>query len=305
MKKAARKKKESFFESTSTKHGYGEKVEEQIAEVVVPQEEKKMKGTFFGRFSSKRFQIGAFLLLSFIIVAVLVGYNWLQNGKQTVGTDGKLNSAAVKALIDEVADKMELPQNETPTIATVTDVTKLADQPFFRNAKNGDKVMIYGSTKEAILYRPSNHKIIAVAPINATANPTGTPVAQATNVTGTPTVSVTPSVSVTPTPTKEAEKLKVVVLNSTKTAGLAKKAADMLDKEKFNVLSTSNAQGEYKTTSVSSVSKDKKVTDSDLKSIAATFSKVKANVSSLPSGEAAPAGADVVVIVGSDFSDSY
>ncbi len=284
MKKAARKKKESFFE----------KVEEQIAEVI-PHEEKKMKGSMLRNFTKRRYQVGGFLLFSFLIVVILVGYNWLQNGKQAVGADGKLNSEAVKALVDEVGDKMEIPQNETPTIATVTDVTKLSDQPFFRNAKNGDKVMIFGSTKEAILYRPSIHKIIAVAPINGTINPSVTP-AQATT---------SGTLSVTPSPTEAATKLKVAVLNSTKTGGLAKKASDLLDKEKYDVLSTSNAQGEYKTTTVSSISKDKKITDSDLRSVAATFSKVKASVSSLPSGEAAPAGADVVIIVGSDFASSY
>lgn len=299
MKKAARKKKESFFESASTKHERSGKVEEQVVEVVAPQEEKKMKGSFFSRFSSRRYQVGAFLLLSIAIISILVGYNWIQNGKQAVGTDGKLNSAAVKALIDEVGDKMELPQNETPTIATVTDVTKLADQPFFRNAKNGDKVMIFGSTKEAILYRPSIHKIIAVAPINATANPTGTPAPQATNVTG------TPAVSLTPTPTTEVEKIKVAVLNSTKTAGLAKKAGDLLSKDKFEVVTTSNAQGEYQTTSISTVNKDKKIADSDIKGIVSTYSKIKPTVSSLPSGEAAPAGVDVVIVVGTDFSNSY
>lgn len=286
MKKAARRKKESFFE----------KVEE--VAVIAP-EKRKMQHPLRRILTKRSYQIGAFLFFAFLVVAVLVGYNWLQNGKSAVGSDGKLNSAAVKALIDEVGDKMELPQNETPTIATVTDVTKLADQPFFRNAKNGDKVMIFGSTKEAILYRPSIHKIIAVAPINATASPTVTPAPQATNVSGTPTVSLTP------TPTKEAEKLKVVVLNSTKTAGLAKKAADLLDKTKYEVLTTSNAQGEYKITSISSVNKDKKIADSDLKGAASTFSKIKPTVSALPTGEAAPAGVDVVIIVGSDFSTSY
>lgn len=289
MKKAARRKKESFFE----------KVEEEVVAVIAQEEKKQMTHSLKSLFRRRLFQVGAFLLFAFLLVVVLVAYNWLQNNKQTVGVDGKLNSAAVKALIDEVGEKIELPQNETPTIATVTDVTKLADQPFFRNAKNGDKVMIFGSTKEAILYRPSIHKIISVAPINATVNSTVTPAPQAANVTGTPTVSLTP------TPTKEAEKLKVVVLNSTKTAGLAKKAADLLDKTKYEVLSTSNAQGEYQTTSVSLVNKDKKVTDSTLKGIASIYSKIKPAVSSLPTDEAAPAGADVVIIVGADFSNNY
>lgn len=289
MKKAARRKKESFFE----------KAEEEIVTVIAPEEKKNMSHPLKRVFAKRSYQVGAFLLFAFLLVVLLVAYNWLQNGKQVVGTDGKLNTAAVKALIDEVGDKMELPQNETPTIATVTDVTKLADQPFFRNAKNGDKVMIFGSTKEAILYRPSIHKIIAVAPINGTVNPSVTPAPQVTNITGTPTTTFTP------TPTKEAEKIRVAVFNSTKTAGLAKKAGDLLDKEKYDVVATSNAQGEYQTTSISVVNKEKKVPDSDLKTIVSTFSKIKATSSSLPTNEAAPAGADVVIIVGSDFASGY
>jgi hypothetical protein len=69
-------------------------------------------------------------------------------------------------LLDKVGKLTVLPAGETPTIATVTDISKLKDQAFFVNAVNGDKVLIYTQAKKAFLYRPSTNKIINIAPVN-------------------------------------------------------------------------------------------------------------------------------------------
>jgi hypothetical protein len=60
---------------------------------------------------------------------------------------------------------MTLP-TEKPTIATVENTKKLTSQAFFKNARNGDKVLMYTQTKKAILYRPSEDKVIEVAYLN-------------------------------------------------------------------------------------------------------------------------------------------
>jgi hypothetical protein len=60
---------------------------------------------------------------------------------------------------------IDLPQNETPTIATISDKSGLTNQDFFSTAANGDKILIYAGYKMAILYRPSVNKIIKVAPL--------------------------------------------------------------------------------------------------------------------------------------------
>lgn len=70
-----------------------------------------------------------------------------------------------QALVSKVGGLMQLPADETPTVATVSDANKLKDQTFFKDAKNGDKLLAYTKAMEAILYRPSINKIIAVAPI--------------------------------------------------------------------------------------------------------------------------------------------
>jgi type II secretory pathway pseudopilin PulG len=69
-------------------------------------------------------------------------------------------------LIKKVGELVALPNDEQPTIATVSDPAKLADQPFFARTKVGDKVLIYQKAGKAILYRPAEHKIIELAPLN-------------------------------------------------------------------------------------------------------------------------------------------
>ena len=69
-------------------------------------------------------------------------------------------------LLASVSKLIVLPEGEAPTIATVTDPERLKDQPFFANAKTGDKVLIYTNARKAILYSPDQNKIVEVAPIN-------------------------------------------------------------------------------------------------------------------------------------------
>ena len=73
------------------------------------------------------------------------------------------NISAIKKIVGEF---INLPNNEEPTLATVTDVSKMKGQKFFAKAQNGDKVLMYTRNKEAILYRPSANKIIEVSKVS-------------------------------------------------------------------------------------------------------------------------------------------
>ena len=70
------------------------------------------------------------------------------------------------SILEEIALVYAIPENETPTIATVQDITKLADQPFFEGAENGDILVVFDSSSQAILYRPSSKQLVKVGPIS-------------------------------------------------------------------------------------------------------------------------------------------
>jgi len=92
-----------------------------------------------------------------------------------------------EGLIERVGRLVVLPEEERPTIATVSDVEQIKDQPFFANAKNGDKVLIYTNARKAILYDPVNDKIVEIAPLNiGTPEPPGTETSPEEGPEGTP-----------------------------------------------------------------------------------------------------------------------
>jgi hypothetical protein len=78
-----------------------------------------------------------------------------------------------KSVVEKVGKLMILPSDEQPTLATVSDPSKLKNQPFFANAEIGDRVLIYSNAKKAILYSEKDNKIKEIAPLNTENNPTG------------------------------------------------------------------------------------------------------------------------------------
>ncbi len=114
---------------------------------------------------------------------VLVGFAVLSSGTAVYFYNGysglkqdpnKVAQEEINKLIAQVSKLIVLPEGEVPTIATVSDPEKLRDQAFFLKAKAGDKVLIYTTSKKAILYSPELNKIVEVAPINIGASATQT-----------------------------------------------------------------------------------------------------------------------------------
>lgn len=114
-------------------------------------------------------------IVAAVAIFFFVRYNQASNTLKQLEEGRKASPTEVKTLIEKIGKLALLPKDEDPTIASVTDPAKLADQPFFINAKEGDKVLIYTVSRRAILYRPSENKIIEIAPLNINDNVDSSP----------------------------------------------------------------------------------------------------------------------------------
>jgi hypothetical protein len=79
------------------------------------------------------------------------------------------------AILERVGKLIVLPSDETPQMATIKDAASAkVEQPFLKDAENGDVLIVYSDTGEAILYRPSTEKLIAVGPVTDDSSEEGT-----------------------------------------------------------------------------------------------------------------------------------
>jgi uncharacterized protein YneF (UPF0154 family) len=219
------------------------------------------------------------LILIIVVIVLVIGavaglfFIMDYQKKQTLAKNPKLaKEADTKELVEKVGKLIKLP-NETPSIATVSDISKLQNQTLFQNAQNGDKVLIFNQAKRAIVYRPSENVIVEIG--NVVVAPESTP-------SGSP---------------EEAKKVSVVLLNATPTAGYAKKVGNDLVSENPNieVAGTSNANGVY-TKNTIYVIKPSRAADDLAKSIATSIDGEVGKT--LPSDEDKPANADILIILG-------
>lgn len=212
---------------------------------------------------------GVALLVLIVGIYVFLQY---QRDQQLLKNPNLAAQVEAQTLVAKVGRLMDLPEGEQPTIATVSDVTKLQDQSFFRKAKNGDKVLIYTKAQKAILYDPKEDKIVEVTVLALE-------------------------------PTVEApQPVTVALYNGTLTTGLATSVEKQLTEQKdyVTVVAKANAaRADYKETIVVDLSADKAGLSGKNAAAANDIAKtLGGKVDSLPQGETKPSGADILVILG-------
>ncbi len=220
------------------------------------------------------FVLGVLLLLTISVA----GYFYYQFRNSVEVADAK----EIEDLAKEIGAVMMLPENETPTLATVTDKNKLSEQPFFQKSENGDKVLIYSNTGRAILYRPSTKKIVDVTTVNINTPPAEQPVV------ATPEPAVEESApSIT----------RVAFFNGSKTVGitnLKEKQLTTAFKDIAVVSKDAAKKNDYTQTIVVDV------TGKSLELSQQIAENLGGIVAGIPNGEVAPADADILVIVGQE-----
>lgn len=108
-------------------------------------------------------------VISAVVVLVILAGGFTLLGRYTVYMQHPELSSQEKAntILTKVSQLIQLPQNETPSMAVITDASAAkAQQPFVANAVNNDVLIVYPNAGLAILYRPTANKLIAVGPVN-------------------------------------------------------------------------------------------------------------------------------------------
>lgn len=121
------------------------------------------------RRASRRIPRFVILLLGAIILLIAIGL-FASFASRASNDPAHMSQSAIDALVAHVGTLVLLPQGEEPTIATVTDLDALKGQAFFANATLGDKVLMYPKAQEAVLYDPSQGKVIQIAPLTVTSS---------------------------------------------------------------------------------------------------------------------------------------
>lgn len=211
------------------------------------------------------------IIIGVIVVVVVIvlgggGYYFYSQKPQSI--KGAAAQEEVKKMVAEVGKLIELPTGEDPTVATVTDITKLKDQLFFQKAKNGDKVLIYTNAKKAILYNPTSKKILDVAPFNMGSS------------------------------SAQVAQPKISIKNGTDTIGLTAKIEPQIKGSfpQINIVNKDNAvKNNYDKTIVVLLNDSFKDTATGLVNILKGSS-----VGDLPTGETKPKDTDILIILGKD-----
>lgn len=193
-----------------------------------------------------------------LVLAAISGYFYVQYQNLKKNPE-QITKAENEALVEEVGKIYALPKDETPTIATVIDKEKLKDQPFFANAQNGDKILIYTKSKKAIIYRPKEKVIVNAGPIAL----------------------------------DQKSLTQVALLNAGGDMGAVEKKISEKFGDSIAILSKTDAKNRNSVKKITVVDVNGQNADA-VKQIA---SELGGDVGSLPSGETAPEGSAIVVFV--------
>lgn len=101
-------------------------------------------------------------IISVVIIIVLIGVIVFMVFDKNKTKDNTTKEAME---IKEKVEKLMYLPNETPTITTVENSDELKKQDFFKDVKNGDKVLIFIENTKVVIYRPSENRIVNVGPI--------------------------------------------------------------------------------------------------------------------------------------------
>lgn len=145
----------------------------------VPGEMSNIKGKYNNISSLKSFKTLVFrggnknrLILGVLILIIIVfSVNFVKTQRELAQLrtpEGQQTAAQreIEEVVRRIQKHILVPEGELPVMATVVDAEELIrEQPFYRGAQDGDKVLLYLEIQRAIIYSPERDIIVNVGPL--------------------------------------------------------------------------------------------------------------------------------------------
>ncbi len=112
------------------------------------------------------FQTNALVALLAVVV-VAGGSAYLVAQKQQNASRAQDSRTQVRQLMAAVGTLIALP-SEDPRVTVVTDTEELRKQSYFADVTEGDQVLVFDASRKAIIYNPTEHRIVKVMDLQAT-----------------------------------------------------------------------------------------------------------------------------------------
>lgn len=131
-----------------------------------------------------------FILLLMVIGVFGLGYLYYETRQElqflsSPAGQEELAKREVENVLAALGKLAILPEEE-PVVATITDASVLAtESAFYKNAENGDKLVVFPTAQQAFIYSPSRNKIVNVGPLLIEEAPVGDNAHGATEAVGT------------------------------------------------------------------------------------------------------------------------
>lgn len=115
--------------------------------------------------------LGLIIAGLFLVSLISNGYFYLKY-KHARDSDPNIQTQQIVASLQRTVDVPD----ETPSVLTVVDKSKLKDSQIAEKAENGDKILLFQKAGEVYIYRPSTDKLINILNItNSASQPASSP----------------------------------------------------------------------------------------------------------------------------------
>jgi H+/gluconate symporter-like permease len=111
------------------------------------------------------------LIIGIVVVVVVVvggyfGWKSFQAKQNSPEAQAAQLQQQKNEILQKVAALTQVPAEE-PVLFTVNDANLLkGQQAFFKDAENGDVLLVYQQSSKALIFRPSTNKIINAGPVS-------------------------------------------------------------------------------------------------------------------------------------------